>query len=63
MDVLDSIARQSDMKKVMLTVFLSNQAARKFYHRLGYSSDLISPQSDPETNADYDIMSKAVLEK
>jgi ribosomal protein S18 acetylase RimI-like enzyme len=46
----------------MLTVFLSNESARRFYKRLGYVSDLISPIREKvgeHITADYDIMSKA----
>ena len=56
MGLLESIAARSQMRKVMLTVFVANTAARRFYHRVGYKSDLISP-----VGSDYAIMSKAVL--
>jgi ribosomal protein S18 acetylase RimI-like enzyme len=63
MDMLLAIAKQSRMKKIMLTVFLANQPARNFYTRLDYSSDLISPivVEKGTSTADYDIMSLAVV--
>jgi len=62
MGMLFSVAAKSQMRKVMLTVFLSNEDARRFYKRLGYVSDSISPSQGEDgehTTADYDIMSKA----
>lgn len=63
MGLLESIAARSQMRKVMLTVFVANTAARRFYHRVGYESDLISPLRDEaaQSGSDYDIMSKTVL--
>jgi GNAT superfamily N-acetyltransferase len=64
MNMLQAIATKSHMRKIMLTVFLANQGARRFYERLGYKSDLISPVLDndgeDDTPADYDIMSIAL---
>ncbi|UZJ52253.1 hypothetical protein CBS101457_001573 [Exobasidium rhododendri] len=64
MEMLDSIALKSHMRKVMLTVFLVNEGARRFYKNLGYVLDLISPSiehdgSDDEA-ADYAILSKPI---
>lgn len=62
MGMLHSIALQSKMRKVMLTVFIANLPARNFYNGLGYSVDLISPAEEyaAEHEVDYVIMSKAI---
>jgi GNAT superfamily N-acetyltransferase len=64
MDMLLSIAKQSRMRKIMLTVFLSNQGAQSFYSKLGYTSDLISPLvvEKGKSTTDYDIMSLAIAD-
>ena len=71
METLHVIAAQSRMRKIMLTVFLFNESARRFYAQIGYFSDLISPVrpgvNDTNTNTedqhsvDYDILSRVVL--
>lgn len=56
MVVLELIARNLEMDKVILTVFLSNIGARKFYERLNYSIDETSPEG--QNGEDYTILSK-----
>ena len=62
MDLAESIAEEVGVDKVMLTCFVSNERARGFYRRRGYSTDACSP-GDRTTRgktikADYVIMSK-----
>jgi GNAT superfamily N-acetyltransferase len=62
MAMMESIARQTDMQKVLLTVFKMNESAMKFYtESLGYIVDEGSPSKYGEP-ADYEILSKLVLE-
>ncbi|TKA67039.1 hypothetical protein B0A55_09305 [Friedmanniomyces simplex] len=62
--VAEDIAQRVGVRKVMLTCFLSNAKARRFYERRGYTRDLCSPD-DRKTRkrvveVDYVIMSKAI---
>jgi len=73
MRLLERLSRMTKMRKVMLTCFSFNTAARKFYQAQGYQLDLISPCSDDEESdaeeeeeddepePDYRIMSKDVF--
>lgn len=62
--VADSVARKIGLEKVMLTCFLSNTTARSFYDRLGYKTDVCSPEDRTTrkkiVKVDYVIMSKDV---
>lgn len=62
MDVVYELANETGMRKVMLTVFDENKAARKFYQRQGYQVDPISPSLDEEKKGrvDFEIMFKVV---
>ncbi|KAJ5543273.1 hypothetical protein N7535_005701 [Penicillium sp. DV-2018c] len=44
MDWMESIGRAVGLEKAMLTVFKSNNVARRFYERLGYEVDEFSPR-------------------
>lgn len=62
MGVLEHMALQAGMSKVMLTVFKENTAAVNFYRKLGYSLDASSPDHAAcggVTSAGYHILSKA----
>lgn len=64
MQVVEDVARDAGVEKVMLTCFLSNEKAFGFYRARGYRRDVVSPM-DRRTRkkvakADYVIMSKAV---
>ncbi|KAK0547654.1 N alpha-acetyl-transferase [Tilletia horrida] len=69
MRILERYARFAKMRKVVLTCFEFNTAARAFYTKIGYTPDLISPATDDEDSdeeeeeerPDYRIMSKAVV--
>lgn len=61
MHVIELMAQQMKMRKVMLTVFKHNQNAMKFYERLNYTIDATSPSQFGE-NADYEILSKVVYD-
>ncbi|SPO20852.1 related to NTG2 - DNA N-glycosylase and apurinic/apyrimidinic (AP) lyase involved in base excision repair [Ustilago trichophora] len=62
MDVVADLAKMTRMRKVMLTVFDENKAARKFYEKMGYDVDPNSPSLDEETKArvDFGTMYKVV---
>ncbi|TKA70793.1 hypothetical protein B0A55_06907 [Friedmanniomyces simplex] len=64
MQLAEDIAQRVGVRKVMLTCFLSNAKARRFYERRGYTRDVCSPD-DRKTRkrvveVDYVIMSKTV---
>ncbi|KAK1811586.1 hypothetical protein LTR12_014025 [Friedmanniomyces endolithicus] len=64
MQLAEEIARRGGLRKVMLTCFLSNVKARRFYEKRGFTRDICSPD-DRQTRErvvqiDYVIMSKAV---
>ncbi|KAK5130384.1 hypothetical protein LTR08_002176 [Meristemomyces frigidus] len=64
MALAEEIAASVGVEKVMLTCFVRNTKARRFYQRLGYETDECSP-ADRKTRmrvvrADYVIMSKRV---
>ncbi|KAK4228133.1 acyl-CoA N-acyltransferase [Podospora fimiseda] len=66
MGFLEKVARSiKSVEKVMLTCFLSNEGGLKFYKRLGFSRDEISPverrlRGDKVIRPDYVILSKVV---
>ena len=65
MDIVSEVGKRAGMEKVMLTVFESNQGARSFYERLGYTLDDFSPEPRMLRNGtvkhlDYSILSKRV---
>lgn len=64
MGLVESIGRNVDVKKVMLTCFLCNEKAHGFYKSLGYRRDVSSPEDRKTRNkvvkVDYEIMSKII---
>lgn len=58
MKILEKIAENSKMEKVVLTVLKNDEGALRFYQRLGYLIDESSP--DKQDNADYEIYSKQI---
>ncbi|KAJ5373949.1 hypothetical protein N7517_005955 [Penicillium concentricum] len=63
MDQMEGIGRAVGLEKSMLTVFKSNEIARRFYERLGYEVDEYSPRPRMLRNGtikdvDYLILSK-----
>ncbi|MCJ1357876.1 MAG: hypothetical protein MMC33_007872 [Icmadophila ericetorum] len=67
MGIMESVGRKVGVEKSMLTVFLENAAAVRFYERLGYGLDEFSPQPrrvrNRVINPDYVILSKALRSK
>ncbi|KAF8508128.1 acyl-CoA N-acyltransferase [Gautieria morchelliformis] len=53
-EMLEKIAREWCMSKIMLTVLKANVAAARFYKREGFATDEISPEDE-----EYLILSKA----
>ena len=63
MSLVEGAGRKAGMKKLMLTVFASNKAAKSFYKGLGYGVDEYSPEprrlrSGVIKEPDYAILSK-----
>ncbi len=59
MQIMEIMAMQMKMRRVMLTVFKNNTDAMSFYRALKYSIDPSSPSQFGE-EADYEILSKCV---
>lgn len=65
MGIVEDVGREVGVEKAMLTVFLENEGAVKFYERLGYGEDDYSPRPRKLRNGvvkkpDYIILSKAL---
>ena len=58
MEAVEGLARGLGFPKVMLTVFASNDGARRFYETLGYEKDASSPEDWESVG--YLILSKSV---
>ena len=61
MQILEIMAMQMQMRKVVLTVFDSNKGAFDFYTKLKYQVDETSPSQFEGEEADYEILSKVVF--
>lgn len=59
LSLLEVVAWQASMRKVMLTVFKQNIEARAFYTKCSYHLDATSPTDDPSDEYRCVIMSKA----
>ena len=59
MQIMEIIAMQQKMRKVLLTVFHNNKGAKTFYEKLKYTVDETSPSLFGE-DADYEILSMVV---
>lgn len=57
-DVVVTLATQTQMPKIMLTVFSANDAARAFYKAQGFQTDPNSPSLQTDTDVDYEILYK-----
>ena len=44
MEMMEEVGKKASVKKAMLTVFKANEAAIRFYERLGYEEDEYSPR-------------------
>ena len=63
--IMEQIGAEARMEKSMLTVFVRNEGALRFYEKLGYAEDEYSPESRKLRNGvvkmpDYVILSKAL---
>ena len=56
MKALESLAKVWEMERVVLTLLTNNDGAKRFYNRIGYSLDEMSPDKSDETA--YEIHSK-----
>ena len=59
MELLEKMAKEYEIPKVMLTVFFANEQAMDFYKNLHYSVDETSPSQFGE-KVDYEILSKKI---
>lgn len=60
--LLELIARQAGLARIMLTVMHANVAGQALYRRLGFVIDDSSPSMhDPLCSAGYEIMSKLLI--
>ncbi|CAG0901414.1 unnamed protein product [Darwinula stevensoni] len=59
MAILELAAFNSQMVKVVLTVFKHNPEAKAFYQSINFSVDQTSPEDDYEETFDYEILSKS----
>ncbi|KAL8785787.1 MAG: hypothetical protein Q9213_003165 [Squamulea squamosa] len=67
MGLMEATGKNAGVEKSMLTVFVENGTALKFYQRLGYSKDDYSPEPRKMRNGTikwptYAILSKSLLE-
>ncbi|KAL8846962.1 MAG: hypothetical protein Q9221_007975 [Calogaya cf. arnoldii] len=67
MGLMETVGSKAEVAKSMLTVFVKNDAALKFYERLGYSKDDYSPEPRKMRNGvvkmpTYVILSKSLQE-
>ena len=61
MEQLINISEKLKLWKVLLTCFVSNSGALKFYRSIGFDSDVNSPIAQGMTNCDYEILSNKPL--
>ncbi|KAF6766800.1 HhH-GPD domain protein [Kalmanozyma brasiliensis GHG001] len=62
MDAVYELGQQAGLRKVMLTVFDENKAAKEFYGKMGYKIDPASPSLDDEAKGkvDFETMFKVI---
>lgn len=58
MNTLEALAKVFELERVVLTLLTNNDGATRFYKRLGYTLDEMSPNKDEETA--YEILSKEI---
>lgn len=63
MSIMEEIGTRVGVEKAMLTVFRSNEAALKFYRKLGYVEDEYSPQARLLRNGSVKEPSYVILSK
>lgn len=66
MGIMEMVGRRAEVAKAMLTVFVENKGAMKFYEKLGYEKDEFSPaprrlRNGVIKNPTYLILSKSLL--
>ena len=64
-EIMEGFGKRVGVEKVMLTVFLENEGARRFYSRLGYVRDDFTPDDVVGRNGrvrkvSYEILSKGL---
>lgn len=65
MDIMEMVGKRAEVAKAMLTVFVENKGALKFYEKLGYVKDEFSPaprklRNGVMKNPTYLILSKSL---
>lgn len=62
MTIMELVALNAKMRRVLLTVFKSNEKAMKFYiKRMKYKIDISSPSNYKGEEVDYEILSKSLV--
>ncbi|KAL8906734.1 MAG: hypothetical protein Q9207_001860 [Kuettlingeria erythrocarpa] len=61
--VMEQVGINAGVEKSMLTVFVKNQAASKFYEKLGYSTDDYSPEPRKLRNGTVKMPTYTILSK
>ncbi|KAL8660669.1 MAG: hypothetical protein Q9202_006326 [Teloschistes flavicans] len=63
MSLMERVGRKAGVAKSMLTVFVENQVAMRFYEKLGYSEDEYSPEPKQLRNGTIKMPTYSILSK
>ncbi|KAI4234779.1 MAG: hypothetical protein L6R40_006658 [Gallowayella cf. fulva] len=63
MGLMEGVGKRAEVEKSMLTVFVANQVALKFYEKLGYSKDQYSPEPRTMRNGTVKMPTYVILSK
>ncbi|KAL9595120.1 MAG: hypothetical protein Q9219_006637 [cf. Caloplaca sp. 3 TL-2023] len=63
MGLMETAGSNAGVEKSMLTVFVQNQAAMKFYDKLGYTKDKFSPEPRKMRNGTVKVPTYVILSK
>ncbi|KAL8726734.1 MAG: hypothetical protein Q9166_006529 [cf. Caloplaca sp. 2 TL-2023] len=63
MSLMETVGKRAGIEKSMLTVFVTNDTAMRFYEKLGYSEDKFSPEPRKMRNGTVKMPTYAILSK